>query len=79
MSAQRIPPTEPSLLALPLSWLTRLVIRFPVPTIALGVAAAVLSLFLAGTRLGFRTSRLDLLDPESHCNRLWIEYIDGGN
>ncbi|MDY0166400.1 MAG: MMPL family transporter [Thermoguttaceae bacterium] len=76
MSAQRIPPTEPSLLALPLSWLTRLVIRFPVPTIALGVAAAVLSMFMAGTRLGFRTSRLDLLDPESHSNRLWIEYID---
>lgn len=76
MSAQRIPPTEPSLLALPLSWLTRLVIRFPVPTIALGVAAAVLSLFMAGTRLGFRTSRLDLLDPESRSNRLWIEYID---
>ncbi len=76
MPVPRIPPAEPSLLALPLSWLTRLVILFPVPTIALGIAAAVFSLSLASTRLGFRTSRLDLLDPESQCNRLWIEYID---
>ncbi len=76
MPVPRIPPNEPSLLALPLSWLTRLVILFPVPTIAFGIAAAVFSLSLASTRLGFRTSRLDLLNPESHCNRLWIEYID---
>lgn len=76
MSAPRIPSDEPSLLGLPLSWLTQFIVRFPVPTIAIGVAAAVLSLTLASTRLGFRTSRLDLLNPESHCNRLWIEYID---
>ncbi len=76
MSGPQPPNTEPSLLGPPLGWLTRLVIRFPVPTIALGIAAALFSLTLAGTRLGFRTSRLDLLNPESRCNRLWIEYID---
>ncbi|MDZ7619550.1 MAG: MMPL family transporter [Patescibacteria group bacterium] len=76
MSAPRIPDVEPSLLGAPLGWLARFVVRFPVPTLAIGVAAALLSMTLAGTRLGFRTSRLDLLNPESHCNRLWIEYID---
>ncbi len=76
MPAQGIPPAEPSFLAFPLVWVTRLVIRFPVPTIAFGIAAALLSLAMAGTRLEFRTSRLDLLTPDSHCNRLWIEYID---
>ena len=34
------------------------------------------ALFLTATRLGFHTSRLDLLNPESDYNRLWIEYIN---
>ena len=35
-----------------------------------------LALMLAGSRLGFRTSRLDLLNPKSSYNQLWLEYID---
>ncbi|MBN2473246.1 MAG: MMPL family transporter [Pirellulales bacterium] len=76
MSAERMPQAEPSLLARPLEWTTRLVLRFPIPTVALGLAAALIALALSGSRLGFRTSRLDLLNSECGYNRLWIDYID---
>ena len=76
MSAEGMPQAEPSPLARPLGWLTRLVLRFPVATLALAVAAALVALALSGSRLGFRTSRLDLLNSESSYNRLWIDYID---
>ena len=75
MSAEGTPHTEPSLLARPLGWLTRVVIRFPAPTIALAVAVALVALALSCTRLGFRTSRLDLISSKCSYNRLWIDYI----
>ena len=74
--AERMPLEEPSLLARPLSAVARLVTRYPLPTVALAIAVALLSVALAGNRLGFRTSRLDLLNPESGYNRLWVEYIN---
>jgi len=67
--------TAPSRLARAMSLITRLVVRFPVATLALAVGLAAVSLALTATRLGFRTSRLDLLNPESAYNRLWLEYI----
>ncbi len=76
MSAERTPQAEPSLLARPLAWITRQVVRFPLPVLVTAVALAVFSIALAVGRLGFRTSRLDLLNPNSHFNRLWIEYIN---
>jgi len=76
MTAERTPQAEPSLLARPLGWLTRLVTRYPVPTIALAVGAALIALALSGARLGFRTSRLDLLSSKCSYNRLWIQYIE---
>ncbi|NLY00357.1 MAG: MMPL family transporter [Rhodopirellula sp.] len=76
MSAEGTPRTEPSLLARPLAAITALVVRYPVTVVALAVLATVLSLFVAGTRLGFRTSRLDLLNPNSSFNQLWIDYIN---
>ena len=76
MSAERTPPTEPSLLAWPLGMMTRLVVRFPMAVLALGIAAALGSLVLSGARLGFRTSRLDLINAECPYNQLWIEYIN---
>ena len=39
----------------------------------LGLAAV--ACYLTATRLGYQTSRLDLLNPKSNYNRLWIEYI----
>ena len=51
-------------------------VRFPVATVTLGVALACVSIYLSTTRLSFHTSRLDLLNPESDYNRLWIDYIN---
>ena len=76
MSAERTPQMEPSLLAKPLVWITRLAVRFPVPVVVLAVALAVFSLAYSASRLGFRTSRLDLINPDSNYNQLWIEYIN---
>jgi len=69
MTAEGMPPKENSLLAGPLRVLTRLVLT-------LAVALALLGVGWSATHLGFRTSRLDLLNPESGCNQLWIEYIN---
>lgn len=54
---------------------TACVLRYPVPVLCLALGLALASLLLTGTRLGYRTSRLDLLNPNSDYNRLWIEYI----
>lgn len=75
MAAERMPPAEPSLLAGPLAWLTRGVLRYPVAVVTLGIALALVSLMLTASRLEFHTSRLDLLDPQCTHNRLWIDYI----
>ena len=75
MPAERTP-LEPSLLAGPLGWLTRFVTRFPVAVAAVAIAIALMAIVLTGNRLGFRTSRLDLLDPQCPHNRLWIDYIN---
>ncbi|MBI2827334.1 MAG: MMPL family transporter [Planctomycetia bacterium] len=75
MSAERTPQGQYSLLARLMGATTRLVVRFPVATVTIGVAVACVAIFLTATRLGFRTSRLDLLNPKSDYNRLWIEYI----
>jgi hypothetical protein len=45
-------------------------------TLATAVLIAGACLGLAATRMGFHTSRLDLLDPDAGYNRLWIEYIE---
>ena len=76
MSAEGMPRREPAILATPLAAATRFVVRYPVTVVALAVLATALSLAAAGTKLGFRTSRLDLLNPKSHFNQLWIEYIN---
>jgi hypothetical protein len=75
MTAPRKPHEEPSLLVQPLGLLTRLVVRFPKPTLALALALAVAAGFLAVSQLRLRTSRLDLLNPQSGYNRLWLAYI----
>ena len=69
-----MPQSDSSLLSKPLEWLTRLVTRFPVATLALAAAATVAALLLTFTRLGFRTSRAELLSPQSEYNQRWLEY-----
>lgn len=55
--------------------ITASILRYPVAVLALAVGLALASLLLTGSQLGYRTSRLDLLNPNSDFNRLWIEYI----
>jgi hypothetical protein len=69
-----MPQGEQSPLARPLEWITTLVVRFPLATLILALAATVASVFLAATRLGFHTSRADLLNPHSDYNHRWLEY-----
>lgn len=76
MSADRTGAPEASLLAAPLNIATRLALGFPAATVALAVAVTVISVAYTWQHLGYRTSRLDLLNPESDYNRLWIDYIN---
>ncbi len=76
MSAEGKPLTERAFLARPLVWVTRQVLRLPMLVLVLAAVLTVASLILTATRLGFRTSRLDLLNPESSYNQLWLEYIN---
>ena len=57
-------------------WITRLTLRFPVATLALAIGLAVVSLVYTQQKLGYRTSRVDLVNPDNDYNRLWIEYAN---
>jgi len=63
-------------LAVPLTLVTRLVIRFPRATLIVAVVLALAALTYTALRLELRTSRLDLLNPHSAYNQLWLRYID---
>ena len=76
MSAERMSQSNTPLAAWPLTWLTRCVVRFPGTIVALALVAAVLSLVLTVTRLGFHTSRAELLNPQSDYNQRWIKYTE---
>lgn len=76
MSAERKPPAETSFLSRPLGVATAIVVRHPRSVVALAGLLAVLCALYSGTRLGFRTSRLDLLNPNSSYNQLWLRYVD---
>src|SRR5687768_14957420 len=76
MTAAGKPEGVDSLLARPLAAATHWIVRRPGPVLAVSVIAAVVSLIYSAGWLGFRTSRLDLLNPDSAFNKLWIEYIE---
>jgi predicted RND superfamily exporter protein len=67
-------PTESSALTKPLQIVTRLAVRFPKVMIALATAVTVAALALTATRLGFRNSRADLLNPKSAYHQRWLAY-----
>jgi hopanoid biosynthesis associated RND transporter like protein HpnN len=71
-----MPHSEDSLVGRWLAWVTRCVLRHPALAVAAGIALAIAAVGLSATRMGFRTSRLDLLNPDSGYNRLWIEYLE---
>ena len=55
---------------------TRVILAYPVTTLAVMLALAGAACYLTATRLGYQTSRMDLIDPKSSYNQLWIEYIE---
>ena len=68
-------PQEKSFAQQPLLWVTRLVLRFPILTLVVGGALALGATLYSNYRLGFQTNRLDLINPKSDFNRLWIEFL----
>ncbi len=75
MSAQRMVHPKPSPVERPLVWLTDLVLRWPFTTLIVGLVLAGLAMAASHRWMGFRTNRLDLLNPNSEFNRRWIEYV----
>lgn len=66
---------KPPLLAEPMAWLTRRILQYPRFTLALAVLTAAAATVYSMAYLGYRTSRMDLLNPKSTYNRLWLDYI----
>ncbi len=75
MSSRSSPKRQRALLSVPIEYLTRWVLRSPHMVLAIAAIVSVLSVYLTMTRLGYRTSRQDLLNPNSEYSRLWVEYI----
>lgn len=69
------PSAEPLLLAQPFVWATRLILAFPVTTLAIALGLAGFCCYLTATKLGYQTSRMDLVDSNSSYGKLWTEYI----
>ena len=68
--------TETSIFARPLWSLTLLCCRFPGTVLVLSVLIAAFSLYWTYGHLGLKMSRLDLINPNSGFNQLWLDYID---
>jgi len=66
---------RPSLLGRMLVAWTWWAIRHPGLVILAAVLSAGGSALLTARHLGYKVSRIDLLDPESEYNKLWIDYI----
>jgi hopanoid biosynthesis associated RND transporter like protein HpnN len=54
---------------------TRLCLRVPGVVVCLALASAVAAGLGTARHLGYKVSRVDLLDPDSEYNKLWIDYI----
>ena len=54
---------------------TRVCLRSPLVVLALALLSAVACAVWTGRNLGYKVSRVDLLDPRSDYNKLWIEYV----
>ena len=67
---------EATLLARFLSGSTRALLRALRAVLLVGLVLAGLSLVVTVLWLGFKTSRLDLLNPKSEYNQRWLAYLD---
>ncbi|MDR2706150.1 MAG: MMPL family transporter, partial [Planctomycetaceae bacterium] len=70
------PTKESSVFSKPLGSLTYICCRNPVIVLVFSFFIAVWSLYWTSEHLGFKMSRLDLINPNSGFNRLWLDYID---
>jgi hopanoid biosynthesis associated RND transporter like protein HpnN len=70
------PASPRSWLERPLLLLTGPALRFPRATLLVAISLAIFCTIYAGRNLGYRSNRLDLLNPKSPYNRLWIQYIN---
>ena len=64
------------MLSAPITALTRFCVRHPVSVVFLSLILAAWGVVAAIGHLGFKASRLDLINPNSGFNRLWLEYIE---
>ena len=69
------PPRPASYLGRGLVAWTRLCLWQPWAVVLLAVVSALASGYWTAGRLGYKVSRVDLLDQESDTNKLWIDYI----
>jgi hopanoid biosynthesis associated RND transporter like protein HpnN len=74
-AVQPAAPHSPSFLGRVLVAWTRICLRFPFAVLALAILSATVSGMWTARHLGYKVSRVDLLDPESEYNKLWIDYI----
>lgn len=74
MAAERTPHPK-SIFAGPLERLTAWVLASPRATLGGGIVFALVALLITIMGLSFRTSRLDLLNPESSWNQRWLAYL----
>ena len=75
MSEERRAAAPEPFLARPMRWITALLLQHPIATIAVAVFLAISSLAITGVKLGYKTSRTDLLDPSSDYNARWLNYL----
>ncbi|MCA9163143.1 MAG: MMPL family transporter, partial [Planctomycetales bacterium] len=76
MGADRRPHEGGSPLEAVLRWMAAGVTRWPRAVVGCAVTLAVLAVLVTTFRLGFKTSRLDLLNPRSAYNQRWLAYLD---
>ena len=75
MEAERKPHNRRSHLVRLLHRITLFSIRRPISVLSAAGVLALLAIVLTIMGLGFHTSRLDLLNPKSSYNKLWLDYI----
>ena len=72
--ARTLPPPQ-SLLGRGLVVWTHACLRWPLAIVITAILSAGLAGLWTARHLGYKVSRVDLLDPESEYNKLWIDYI----
>ena len=65
-----------SIFAQPLESLTLLCCRFPAAVLVGAFLIGMFGLYWSYEHLGLKMSRLDLINPKSSFNKLWLDYID---